>query len=206
MPKRPARFFKTPDDFRRWLEGNHTTAPDLWVGFHRTTSGKPSITWPQSVDEALCVGWIDGLRQSIDETSYRIRFTPRRNGSVWSTINVARVKALTEAGRMRPPGLKAHEARKEHRTGIYSFENRPADLPAAYAKRFRANKAAWKYFSGEAPSYRRAAIWWVVSAKKEETRERRLALLIADSAAGKRLAQYTWEVKSTGPRAVKARP
>lgn len=196
MPKPSARFFKTPEDFRRWLKENHLTAPELWVGFHRVASGKPSITWPQSVDEALCVGWIDGLRQSIDETSYRIRFTPRRKGSVWSNINVGRVKALAEAGRMRAAGMQAYEARMESRTGIGSFENPVAKLPATYEKRFRANKAAWKYFRNEALSYRRACLWWIASAKKEETRERRFAMLLADCAAGRRLAQYSLKSKA----------
>lgn len=186
-----ARFFKTPADFRKWLAKHHATAAELWVGFYRTTSGKPSITWPQSVDEALCVGWIDGLRQGIDAQSYRIRFSPRRKGSIWSAINIGRAKALCGEGRMLAAGLKAFEARKENRSGIYSYEQRPDTLGKPYEAQLRRNKDAWTFFEAQPPSYRRAATWWVISAKKEETRLKRLGKLIEDSGGGRTLPQFT---------------
>ena len=141
MPK----FFRTPADFRKWLEKNHATAPVLWVGFYKKDSGKPSITWPEAVDEALCFGWIDGIRKRVDEISYKIRFTPRRRGSIWSTINIKRARQLTKEKRMRPAGLKAFAARKEFRSGIYSYEQRPAELPRTYAKVFKKDAAAWDF-------------------------------------------------------------
>jgi uncharacterized protein YdeI (YjbR/CyaY-like superfamily) len=183
-----ATFFATPDEWRRWLAKNHASATELSVGFYRKGSGRPSITWPEAVDEALCFGWIDGVRRSIDSESYRIRFTPRRARSIWSAVNVKRVAALTEAGRMRDAGIRAFESRNEARTGVYSFEQKAEPtLPPAYAKRLRANPAAAKFFAAQPPSYRRPATWWVVSAKQEATRERRLTTLIADSAAGRRV-------------------
>jgi uncharacterized protein YdeI (YjbR/CyaY-like superfamily) len=182
-------FFATPADLRRWFAKNAATEAELLVGFHRKGSGKPSITWPESVDEALCVGWIDGVRRSIDETSYTIRFTPRRPGSMWSAINIAKVKELTDAGRMKPAGLAVFAARRDERAG-YTYEQL---LTSTFApeqeKRFRKNARAWRFFSAQPPGYRGHATYWVVSAKKEETRERRLATLIADSAAGRRLGR-----------------
>ena len=186
-----ARFFKTPAEFRKWLAKNHATEPELWVGFYRVGSGKPSITWPQSVDEALCVGWIDGLRQGIDEASYRIRFSARRKGSIWSAINIGRVTALAAEGRMLPAGLEAFEARKENKSGIYSYEQRPERLTPPYEGHLRRNKTAWTFFRAQPASYRRAATWWVISAKKEETRLKRLGKLIEDSGGGRRLPQFT---------------
>jgi uncharacterized protein YdeI (YjbR/CyaY-like superfamily) len=182
-------FFETPDGFRRWLEAHHDSEPELWVGFHRKGSGRPSLTWPESVDEALCYGWIDGLRRSLDAQSYAIRFTPRRSGSTWSNVNVRRAEELIRDGRMRPAGLRAFEARDPERSGTYSFEQRAAATlgPEAEA-RFRAEPEAWRYFEAQPPGYRRTAIWWVVSAKQEATRERRLRTLIEDSAAGRRIA------------------
>jgi uncharacterized protein YdeI (YjbR/CyaY-like superfamily) len=182
-------FFETPDAFRRWLEAHHDSEPELWVGFHRKGTGRPSLTWPESVDEALCYGWIDGLRRSIDAPSYAIRFTPRRSGSTWSNVNVRRVGELIREGRMRPAGLRAFEARDPERSGTYSFEQREAATlgPEAEA-RFRASPEAWRYFEAQPPGYRKTATWWVVSAKQEATRERRLRALIEDSAAGRRVA------------------
>jgi uncharacterized protein YdeI (YjbR/CyaY-like superfamily) len=184
-----ATFFATPADFRRWLEKNHDKATELLVGFHKKGSGKPSITWPESVDEALCFGWIDGVRRSIDEESYSIRFTPRRVRSVWSNVNTKRVAELTKRGRMHPSGLAAFEARDPTRSGIYSFEQREKNkkLGAAYEARLKANTKAWAFFQAQPPGYRRLASLWVMSAKKEETKLRRLATLIADSAAGRRI-------------------
>lgn len=178
-------FFATPDDFRSWLEKNHATEVELWVGFYKRDSGKPSITWPESVDAALCYGWIDGVRNSIDETSYRIRFTPRKPTSTWSAVNVKRVAELTKLGLIRPAGIKAFEARKGEKTGIYAYEQRKnASLPPAYEKQFRANQAAWRFFQAQPPWYLRTATYRVISAKQETTRQKRLAELIKDSEAG----------------------
>jgi uncharacterized protein YdeI (YjbR/CyaY-like superfamily) len=183
-PSSPPVFFPTPVDFRAWLAKHHASADALWVGFHKVGSGKPSITWPESVDQALCFGWIDGLRKSIDEGAYMIRFTPRRAGSTWSAVNVRRVEALTAAGLMQPAGLRAVEARTEEKSGTYSYETRPEALPEPYAAMLRKNRAAWKDFGHRSPSYRRGAIGWVISAKTEETRLRRLNVLIDCSAKG----------------------
>ena len=181
-------FFPTPDDWRRWLAKYHLSADELWVGFYKRGSGKPSITWPESVDEALCFGWIDGIRKSLDTDSYVIRFTPRRPGSIWSVVNVRRVGELTKARRMRPAGLRAFEKRTAKKTGVYSFEQRKAAaLPPAYIKKFKEKPDAWRFFSTQAPWYQRVTAFWVTNAKQEETRQRRLATLIADSAAGRRV-------------------
>jgi uncharacterized protein YdeI (YjbR/CyaY-like superfamily) len=180
------RFFPTPEEWRAWLEEHHATTSELWVGFHKRASGRPSITWPQAVDQALCFGWIDGVRKRLDESSYVIRFTPRRRGSVWSSVNLGRVEELTRLGLMRPAGLAAHQARTASKSGIYSFEQRKqAALPPAMERRFKRNREAWRFFQSQPPWYRRTATWWVISAKKEETRERRLATLIEDSAQGR---------------------
>lgn len=184
---RSPRFFRTPAEFRRWLAAHHATAADLWVGFHRRATGRPSITWPESVDEALCVGWIDGMRKSLDAERYAIRFSPRKPTSIWSAVNTRRAKELIAAGRMRPAGLKAFEARRANRSGVYSFEQRSTALPPKYAAKLRANAAASAYFAAKPPWYRRTAVWWVVSAKREETRLRRLAQLIEESARGRHI-------------------
>ena len=184
--------FERPQDFRAWLEQHHDSEPEVWVGYYRKGSGKPSMTWPESVDEALCFGWIDGIRKSIDAEAYMIRFTPRRARSIWSAVNIGRVAALTEEGRMRPSGLEAFEARREDRSGIYSYEQRDeAKLDPTHEKRFRAKKKAWAAFEAMPKSYRQAAIRWVMTAKKEETRERRLATLMEDSAAGRTVPPLT---------------
>jgi uncharacterized protein YdeI (YjbR/CyaY-like superfamily) len=180
-------FFATPDDFRRWLEENHAEAAELWVGFHKRDSGRPSITWPESVDEALCFGWIDGVRYRIDASSYKIRFTPRRAGSIWSNVNVKRVGVLKELGRMRPAGLKAFEKADPKRSGIYAYERETARLGPAHQKRFKADAKAWAFFRAQPPGYQRLTTFYVVSAKQEETRLRRLEILIAHCAAGRRL-------------------
>jgi uncharacterized protein YdeI (YjbR/CyaY-like superfamily) len=184
-------FFATAADFRAWLDAHHDTARELLVGFHKKGSGRPSITWPEAVDEALCVGWIDGVRKRIDDASYSIRFTPRKPGSTWSAVNLDRVQDLTRAGRMRPAGLRAFAARLPEKSAIYAYEQeQPPAFDDAAEARFRANGPAWEFFQAQAPSYRKTAIWWVVSAKKEETRRQRLATLIADSAEGRRGARW----------------
>ncbi|HEX4439025.1 MAG TPA: YdeI/OmpD-associated family protein [Thermoanaerobaculia bacterium] len=186
------RFFPTPADFRAWLEQNHTAETELLVGFYKKSSGRTSITWPESVDEALCFGWIDGVRRNAGVAAYTIRFTPRRTTSIWSAINVAKVKALTKAGRMRPAGLRAYAARTPKRTGVYSFERlRAAKLSRDQRARLRANRRAAAFFDAQPPGYRAQVTHWVVSAKRPETQDRRLSLLIADSAAGRRIGPLT---------------
>lgn len=179
------RFFATPEKWRQWLEKNHARADEVWVGFHRRSTGIPSITWSAAVDEALCYGWIDGIRKTIDETRYKNRFTPRRKGSNWSKVNIAKVAALTKEGRMRPSGLAAFEGATSRG---YTHEQRgPVGLGEEYERRFRTNAKAWAWFEAQAPYYRKLATRWVTEAKQEATRERRLALLIEDSAAGRRI-------------------
>jgi uncharacterized protein YdeI (YjbR/CyaY-like superfamily) len=181
------KFFKTPPAFRRWLETHHATSKELWVGFYKKGSGKPSIDWPESVDEALCVGWIDGVRKSIDAESYMIRFTPRKPTSVWSAVNIRNVDKLIKEKRMRPAGMKAFAARKENRSGIYAYEQRSPELVEPYLGKLKRNKPAWQFFQDQPPSYRKVMNWWVVSAKQEETRLKRLDKLIEESAAGRRM-------------------
>ena len=183
-----AMFFKTAADFRAWLESNHLRCPELSVGFYRQGSGRASITWPEAVDQALCYGWIDGVRNRLDEVAYAIRFTPRKLKSKWSVVNIRRAKELTALGQMRPAGLKAF-AGAEAQTRHYSYEQRrTARLDALSERQFRSNERAWAFFQTSPPWYRRTATWWVISAKKEETRQRRLARLIADSAHERRIA------------------
>jgi uncharacterized protein YdeI (YjbR/CyaY-like superfamily) len=184
-------FFKAPADFRSWLQKNHSSSSELLVGFYKTTCGKPSITWPESVDEALCFGWIDGVRKRVDDERYTIRFTPRRPTSIWSAVNIRRVGDLVRARRMKAAGLKAFASRRENKSGIYSYETRPGELIEPYAGMMARNAKARAFFDGRAPSYRRAAIWWVISAKKEETRLKRAKTLISLSAAGKLLPHLT---------------
>jgi uncharacterized protein YdeI (YjbR/CyaY-like superfamily) len=186
-----AVFFPSPSHLRRWFDKNHAGEGELWVGFFKRRSEKPSVTWPESVDEALCVGWIDGIRKSLDEESYTIRFTPRKPRSIWSAVNIERAGALAAEGRMKPAGRKAFEARQENRSGIYSYEQRRDRLDEPYAGLLKKNKAASSFFEAQPPSYRRAAVWWVVSARKEETRLKRLGTLISLSARGRRIPQFT---------------
>jgi uncharacterized protein YdeI (YjbR/CyaY-like superfamily) len=187
MPVKPT-FFATPEKLRAWLEAHHATKKELLVGFYKKGSGKKSITWPESVDEALCFGWIDGVRHRIDDDAYTIRFTPRKRTSIWSAVNVARVAALTKLGKMTPAGLDAFAARTPERTGVYAFErNEAAKLTPEQEKKLRANRKAAAFFDAQPPGYRRVATHWVISAKREETRERRLATLIADCAAGRKI-------------------
>ena len=190
------KFFKTPADWRKWLERNHDKVEELWVGFYKKDSGKPSLTWPESVDGALCFGWIDGVRKRIDEISYKIRFTPRRPKSIWSAINLKRVEELTKLGLMHESGLKIFQARDPKKSGQYSFEQeKPQQLDEAYEKKLRANKRAWKFFQAQPPWYQRTSSFWVMSAKQEETRLRRLAILIDDSAHERSIAPLQRPVK-----------
>ena len=183
-------FFATPEDFRAWLEKNHAEQQELWVGYYKKASGKPSITWSESVDQALCFGWIDGLRKSVDDESYKIRFTPRRPTSQWSKVNLQKVDALMAQGLMRPAGIKIYEQRRKDESGSYSYEQRQAaKLNADQEALFRANATAWKFFQSQPPTYRNTAIHWVISAKQEKTRQRRLGILIDDSAQELRIAQ-----------------
>jgi len=185
-------FFPTPEDFRAWLHENHARETELLVGFYKKGTGKPSITWPESVDEALSYGWIDGVRRSLGEDAYTIRFTPRKKKSTWSAVNIARVAVLTEEGRMQPAGLAAFAAREESNSRIYSYENRDkAAFDPALEERFRANAKAWDFFQAQPPGYRKTCTHLVMSAKQEATRLRRLDQLIADSAAGRRIDQLT---------------
>jgi uncharacterized protein YdeI (YjbR/CyaY-like superfamily) len=182
------RYFATPEDFRAWLARNHGSVSELLVGFHKKGSGKPSIDWPQSVDEALCVGWIDGVRRSLGAESYTIRFSPRRPGSNWSSINIRRVGALKRMRRMKRAGIAAFERRSPDRSAIYAYEQRDtAKLAAAELRLFKAQSAAWELFSASAPSYRQRALYWVTSARRPETRKSRLLRLIVMTAAGEKL-------------------
>ena len=180
-------FFPTAADLRRWFAEHHATAPELLAGFYKRGTGEASITWPQLVDEALCVGWIDGIRRSLDDRRYTIRLTPRRKGSIWSAVNIRRVECLLAEGRMQPAGLQAFAARRENRSGIYAYEQRLDRLPEPYAGFLKARSGAWQFFEAQPPSYRQKLIWWVVSAKREETRLLRLEKLITAAAAGQRL-------------------
>ena len=171
-------YFQTPADLRQWFRANHAKAAELWVGFYKKDSGRPSITWPESVDEALCVGWIDGIRKSLGHESYTIRFTPRRKGSIWSAVNIARVKVLRDEKRMRPTGVAAYAARLENKSGIYAYEQRRDRLEEPYAGLVKKNKAASAFFEAQPPSYRKVIGWWIVSAKQEATRMSRLKILI----------------------------
>jgi len=183
------KFFRTPADFRTWLEKNHATTTELWIGFYKKDSGNPSITWAESVDQALCFGWIDGIRKRVDEISYQIRFTPRRRGSIWSATNIKRTRELTRQKQMHQMGLKAFAARIENKSGIYSYEQRSSELQEPYAQLLKKNKAAWNFFKKQPPSYRKMIGWWIISAKQEKTRMARLEKLISESAKGKRLLQ-----------------
>lgn len=187
------RFFATPADLRDWFDANHETAAELWLGQYKKGSGRASVTWAQAVDEALCVGWIDGILKRIDEISHVQRFTPRRKGSNWSAVNVANVERLTIEGRMRPAGIAAFEARTPERTGVYSYEREVEPLSDAEVARFRADDAAWADWEARPPSYRRQVTDWITSAKQAPTRERRLSTLIEDSRAGRQIRQFTWE-------------
>jgi len=185
MPSKP-KFFPTPAAWHAWLEENHARSEELWVGFYKRDSGRPSITWPESVDAALCFGWIDGIRKSIDAVSYMIRFTPRKSRSTWSAINIKRAGELKKLALMSPAGMAAFEKRDGDKSAIYSYEQRKtAKLPPDFQKQFRKQTEAWKFFQGQPAWYQRTSTYWVISAKREETRLKRLSILI-DCSARKR--------------------
>jgi uncharacterized protein YdeI (YjbR/CyaY-like superfamily) len=188
-PQAHAEFFPSAAAFRAWLIEHHATATELLVGYYKVGTGRPSMTWSDSVDEALCFGWIDGVRRRIDDHSYMIRFTPRRPTSIWSAVNLAKIKALTAAGRMHPAGIRAYETRQPSRLGVYSFEQaEPAAFDAAQEATFRDDAVAWAYFEQAPAGYRRTVTHWVVSAKQLATRERRLAQLMQACREGRRLS------------------
>ena len=184
-------FFRTPAEFREWLEKHHATTNELWIGYYKKDSGKPSLTWSESVDEALCYGWIDGIRKSIDDISYKIRFTPRKPGSIWSDVNIKRAQALIEQGQMQSAGLNAFRVRRENKSGVYSYEQRSVELKEPYNRLLKKNKSAWNFFQAQPASYRKAVSWWIISAKQEETRLKRLEKLTAYSVQGQRLPELT---------------
>ena len=187
ISKESVTFFKTQDDFREWLEINHEKETELIVGFYKVKSGKPSMNWSQSVDQALCFGWIDGIRKSMDEESYSIRFTPRKNTSNWSEINIKKVEELTRAGLMKPAGMKAFSFRKESKSGIYSYENEAESFDYQDEKLFRENEKAWEFFMKQAPSYRKAVVRWIYSAVQEIIRQSRLEKTIKQCEKQKRI-------------------
>jgi len=180
-------FFETGAEFRKWLSKNHKKETELFVGFFKVGSGKPTMTWSESVDEALCFGWIDGVRKSMDDQRYTIRFTPRRPTSIWSAVNIKKMEELTRRGLVKPAGLVAYEKLKESRTKIYTYEKAPARLKSNYEQKFKINKDAWTFFQSQAPSYQRVIIGWIMSAKQEATQLGRLKKAIDSSKAGKRL-------------------
>ncbi|RBL92787.1 YdeI/OmpD-associated family protein [Chitinophaga flava] len=186
-------FFETSETFRQWLDKHHHKAEELLVGYYKVGSGKKSMSWSESVDEAICYGWIDGVRKSIDEERYCIRFTPRKHKSIWSAVNIKKVEDLTKAGRMMPAGIAAFNKREAERSAIYTYEQKePVQLSEAYEQRIRANKKAWEFYQKMAPTYRKVTANWVMSGKQEATREKRLAELIRDSAAGTKVKKYNY--------------
>jgi uncharacterized protein YdeI (YjbR/CyaY-like superfamily) len=191
-PPEDAIYFRSGEELRDWFDANHEAATELWIGYHRKATGRPSLTWSETVDEALCVGWIDSVRYSVEGGRFVQRLTPRRKGSNWSAVNIAKVGQLIDEGRMKPAGLAAFEARSDERSAIYSYEQRKeAAFEPDQEARFRAHEAAWAWFEARPASYRTTAIYWVVSAKRPETREKRLDTLIEDSAAGRTVKPLT---------------
>jgi uncharacterized protein YdeI (YjbR/CyaY-like superfamily) len=199
-----ARFFRSSAELRRWLAAHHGDAGELWIGFYKKGSTKKGVSYREALDEALCFGWIDGLTRRIDDSSYMIRFSPRKPNSNWSAINIDRVNELIGLGRMRPPGLEAFERRDEGRSRVDSYERTMAKLDSSLEKVLRSNRKAWEFFQAQPPSYRRVATWWVVSATREETRRRRLTTLIAHSVDGVRIPQVASE--SPRPAATERKP
>ncbi|MFI5134325.1 MAG: YdeI family protein [Chitinophagales bacterium] len=196
MPAKNPTFFADQNSFRKWFEANHDRVFELAVGFYKVNSGKASITWPQAVDVALCFGWIDGVRKSLGEESYMIRFTPRKEKSIWSAVNIWRVEELSKLKLMHPKGIAAFEKREEKRSRIYSFEQKEISFSKEFEKQFRKNKKAWNNFHRMPPSYRKPAMWWVISAKTEETKLKRLVILIQDSQAGKKIKRLNYGTKN----------
>lgn len=201
MEPRDVRIFASAADFRAWLEEHHASAGELWIGYYKKGVPKTSMTYPEAVEEALCFGWIDGQSRRVDDEVTAQRFTPRRKTSSWSAINIAKVADLRAAGRMHPAGIRAFEERDQRKDASYSYERPAAELPPEWIERFRADAEAWAYWQAETPSYRRTVTHWLLSAKRPETRERRLATLIADSAAGRRIGPMlvTREQRGAGP-------
>ena len=186
------KYFATAAKFRAWLKAHHDRERELWVGFCKRDSGLPSLTWPESVDEALCYGWIDGVRKSVDDARYKIRFTPRKPSSKWSAINSRRAQELAERGLMHPAGLKAFAARAEKRSGVYAYEQRDLiELDPGQEALFRKSRSGWRFFQAQPRWYRKTALWWIVSAKRDETRAKRLAQLIEDSEQGRTIRPLT---------------
>jgi uncharacterized protein YdeI (YjbR/CyaY-like superfamily) len=185
-------FFDTAADLRAWFERHHETAPELFVGYWKKGTGRTGVSHTEAIEQALCFGWIDSISRRIDDQSYQVRFTPRRKGSGWSAVNIAKIAELTERGLMRPAGLRAFELRKPEKAAVYSYEQPDGvELDDAQTAQFRANLATWEWYAAQSAAYRRAAVHWVISAKRAETRERRLAQLIGDSAAGRRVPPLT---------------
>lgn len=195
MQKELCTFFPTQKHLRRWFEKNNNKEKELWLGYHKVSTGKPSVNWSQSVDEAICFGWIDGIRKSIDDESYCIRFTPRNPKSNWSAVNIKKAESLTRLGFMKPEGLKTFSYRKEEKSKIYSYENPVVSFDKSYEKRFKANKQAWKYFKLTTPSYQKTTTRWVMSAKQEATRLKRLDELIRDCSLGKKIKAMNYGKK-----------
>ena len=185
------KFFKTQAAFRAWLEKNHAKKDELWLGYYKKASGKKSITYKEALEEVLCFGWIDGISRSIDELSYCQRYTPRRKGSIWSAVNIKKAEELIKNGKMHPHGLHVYKNRDLKRAGLYSNEQKEIKFPGVLLKMLKANKKAWENFSKMPPGYRKTSTWWVISAKQEETRLRRMKTLIADSEAGRKIALLT---------------
>lgn len=190
------RFFRTQAQFRNWLKANHGSTHELLVGFYRRGAAEEGITYPEALDEALCFGWIDGVRRRYDDTSYTIRFTPRKSGSIWSAVNLKRAKQLTELGRMHPAGQKVFRDRDRKKARMYSYERKNCNLDISFEEEFRAHKKAWDFYQAQPPWYRRTSNWWVMSAKQDSTRRRRLKQLIADSSGGLRIKQLRSTPKS----------
>ena len=188
-------FFKSQSDFRKWLEKNHDKEKELLLGYYKISSGKPSLTWSQSVDEAICFGWIDGIRRSIDSESYMIRFTPRKTTGNWSAVNLKKVEELTKLGLMTPSGIQIFKKRKLANTKQYSYENSGYSLNEKFLRRLKANKKAWAFFSTQAPSYQKVTTKWILTAKREETQLSRLQTLITDSEAGRRIKSMNYKSK-----------
>jgi uncharacterized protein YdeI (YjbR/CyaY-like superfamily) len=195
MQKELCVFFPTQKHLRKWFEKNHKKEKELWVGFYKVSTGKPTVTWSQAVDEAICFGWIDSIRKSIDEESYCNRFTPRNPKSNWSAINIKKIEYLTVLGLMKPDGLKAFGFQKDNKSKVYSYENSTIIFDKSYEKKFKANKQAWKYFQSTAPSYQKTTTRWVMSAKREETRIKRLEELIRDCSLGKKIKAMNYGKK-----------
>lgn len=191
-------FFESAGELRAWFEANHDNAAELWVGYHRKHTGRPTVTWPEVVDQALCFGWIDSVRYSLDGDSAAQRLTPRRRRSTWSAVNVRKFEALQRAGLVHPKGRAAFEARSAGRTGVYAYENRARELGPDLEARFRAQSAAWDYFQSQAAWYRATASFWVLSARRDETRERRFAALVEHSRKGERIPPLARPARATG--------